>query len=389
MRALLTLLPATGSLRPLVPLARALREAGHDVAFCSSASFRADVDAHGFPHLAAGLDWHCSDPRYLEILCAAGGVDGLPPLRGVERLAWVTEHLFIGGAARRMLPDLLDVARDWGADLILRENLEYAGCTAAEALGLPHASFAASADGAQDQRRRFADALGRLRAAAGLPPDPDMPYRHLHLCASPPSFDPPDSERPATTTYVRHRDVLDATVPLPDWAADTGGRPLVLVSLGTVFHRTPGTYEAIVEALAGEPVVAGVALGADQDPARLGPLPPHVHVEPVLPLTRLLDYCAVLVTHGGFNSVKEASSRGVPMVVMPIASDQHLSAERCAALGLAETIAPDQRHADRIGKAVRAVLGDPAYRRAARRMADEMAALPPMEEAVRRLEELG
>ena len=76
------------------------------------------------------------------------------------------------------------------------------------------------------------------------------------------------------------------------------------------------------------------------------------------------------------------------MVIMPIASDQHLTAERCAALEVAESIAPDQRHADRVGKAVRAVLGDPAYSRAARRLAAEMAAQPPLEEAVRRLESL-
>jgi UDP:flavonoid glycosyltransferase YjiC (YdhE family) len=81
-------------------------------------------------------------------------------------------------------------------------------------------------------------------------------------------------------------------------------------------------------------------------------------------------------------------SRGILMVIMSIASDQHLSAERCAALGVAKTVAPDQRHVERVGKAVRAVLEDPAFTRSARRPAAEMAAQSPLEETVGRLESL-
>jgi N-glycosyltransferase len=39
-RVLFTLLPARGSLQPLLPVAAALRARGHDVALCSSARLR-------------------------------------------------------------------------------------------------------------------------------------------------------------------------------------------------------------------------------------------------------------------------------------------------------------------------------------------------------------
>jgi len=71
-----------------------------------------------------------------------------------------------------MLPDLAGLARAWSADIIVRESLEFAGCTAAEALGLPHASIAAAADSALDRRRELARPLAPLRDQAGLPPDP-------------------------------------------------------------------------------------------------------------------------------------------------------------------------------------------------------------------------
>jgi UDP:flavonoid glycosyltransferase YjiC (YdhE family) len=57
MRVLFTLLPALGSLQPLIPLAQALAAGGHQVAWCSAASFRADTEQTGFPFFSAGLDF--------------------------------------------------------------------------------------------------------------------------------------------------------------------------------------------------------------------------------------------------------------------------------------------------------------------------------------------
>ena len=61
MRALFTFQPGMGMFRPLVPLARALDDAGHEVAFASAASFRPQVEACGFEMFPAGLDWINAD----------------------------------------------------------------------------------------------------------------------------------------------------------------------------------------------------------------------------------------------------------------------------------------------------------------------------------------
>ena len=67
------MLPARGSLQPLLPVAAALQARGHDVALCSSPRLREEVEAHGLPFLPAGLDWHVSDPGYIDVLCQAAG----------------------------------------------------------------------------------------------------------------------------------------------------------------------------------------------------------------------------------------------------------------------------------------------------------------------------
>jgi UDP:flavonoid glycosyltransferase YjiC (YdhE family) len=96
----------------------------------------------------------------------------------------------------------------------------------------------------------------------------------------------------------------------------------------------------------------------------------------------------LLVSHGGFNSVKEALAEGVPLVILPIAGDQPYCARRCQALGVGRVIGPADRNATVIRAAVRTVLGDPCYREQARHMRDEVCALPPVAAAVTALEQV-
>ena len=390
MRVLVTTIPGTGPLHGMLPVVDALRAGGHDVLCCSAEPFRDEVEARGLTFAATGLRWHTSWPTYIDDLGAAAGGRRLPAgLVGPERLAWVTANLFIAGAARAMLPDLLAVAAAWRPDLILREWFEFAGCVAAERLALPHASVADGADSALDQRHIVAAALDVLRADVGLPPDPagDAVYRHAHLCFGPARFDGPAAVHPATARWFRH-DTAGRPVAEPAWLAELPDRPTVLVSMGTVFHRTPGVYEAVLDGLRDEPVNVLVALGQDADPARLGPLPANVRVEPYLPIPAVLRRADVFVTHGGFNSVKEAVLAGVPMVVVPISADQPYAAARCADLGVGVAVGAGERTAGRIRAAVREVLAGATFRRESARLRTEMLALPPAAEAVRLLEGL-
>jgi UDP:flavonoid glycosyltransferase YjiC (YdhE family) len=390
MRVLFTLLPGTGTLRPLLPLAHALRERGHEVALCSSPALRPAVEREGLRFFAAGLDWDTSDPRYIEVLCAAAGGLTFPALTGMARLRWVTNELFIGAAARRMLPDVVRIAEGWAADLVVRQSLEYSGCIAAERLRLPHASVADAANSALDLRHEVTASLDRLRRSVGLPPDPggEMVYRYLHLCFTPPRFDGPEAVFAPTAHFLRHTNPTLAGEQPPPWLAEMESRPTVLVSMGTVFHRTAGIYEAVLEGLRDEPVNLLVAAGFDEDPGRFGPQPPHVRVESYLPVAALLPRCELFVTHGGFNSVKESLAAGVPMVVIPISADQPYSAQRCADLGVGVALGPEERSPAEIRRAARTVRDDRGFARRAEEMQRDMAALPGPDHAVSLLETL-
>jgi N-glycosyltransferase len=102
----------------------------------------------------------------------------------------------------------------------------------------------------------------------------------------------------------------------------------------------------------------------------------------------LLPHCAVFVTHAGFNSVKESMIAGIPMVAIPSTADQPYCADRCAALGVAEIIAPDRRKPDVVRAATLRVLGNSSYRAKAIEFRRQMLALPGHDHMVEFLERL-
>ncbi len=389
MRTLFTVQPSIGHLHPLIPVANALAAAGHEVAICSATSFRCEVEAFGLTHIDAGLDWLAED------MSTWGAFPAMPP-PGPQFAAFVVT-VFAGITTERIVPDLLAIAGDWEPDLIVREGMEYGGCIVAELQGIAHASVAGNGYAAVDSpqvryfpgiRSLVAEAMGHHRARFGLPPDPNvlMPYRYLHLCFTPPQWDGIDVPRPANSHFLRHTDTLRPGAQLPAWVRQVPDRPTVYASLGTVFNKTPGVLEAIIQGLREEPVNLIVTIGSDQDPARFGPQPPNVHLVTSLPQPQLLPRCQLVVTHGGFNSVKECLSAGVPMVVVPITADQPYNAERCAAHGVARVVATGGRTAEAIREAARDVLTDPCYRQNTRRVQEQMHALPGPTHVVKLLE---
>jgi N-glycosyltransferase len=212
------------------------------------------------------------------------------------------------------------------------------------------------------------------------------PFKYLHLCFMPERWDRPGLPAPENTHYARHISVERPGDVLPDWAHDLSRRPTVYAALGTIAHAMPGVFELILEALADEDVELVLAVG--QDPSTFGPQPPNVHLEQYVPQTQLLRHCDVFISHGGFNSVKEALDCGVPLVIVPIMSDEPYSAERSAALGVGRAIAPAERTPAAMRDAVRAVFSDRSYRASAQELSAEMHALPGPKRVVELLTDL-
>lgn len=148
--------------------------------------------------------------------------------------------------------------------------------------------------------------------------------------------------------------------PGADWQP-AGDRPVIAVSLGTVFNRQPAVFRRCLDALAGLGGQVVAALGG-LDPASLGPLPPNAEVHGYLPLPQLLRHADVLVGHAGMRSTMEALSLGVPIAAMPQMPEQRVTAGRLADLGLGLCLELSEQTGEAVLAAVTRLLADTAVR---------------------------
>lgn len=144
-----------------------------------------------------------------------------------------------------------------------------------------------------------------------------------------------------------------------EWLA-ASDEPFVYVSFGSFLSVRGDVLARVLAALAGRRVA--VAIGS-ADRAELGDLPAEWLVREFLPQVRLLGEAATAVTHGGNNSVTEAMTHGVPLVVLPFSTDQFAGAAAIERVGFGEALDPNCASVAELAAAVERVLAPQAHAR--------------------------
>lgn len=116
----------------------------------------------------------------------------------------------------------------------------------------------------------------------------------------------------------------------PAWLTEID-RPIVLVTTSSEQQNDAGLVSAAVDALADDPVhvVATLPAGAPEGLADRAHVTVHRYVDHDLVLARAV--CAV--THGGMGGTQRALARGVPVCVVPFGRDQFEVARRAEVAG--------------------------------------------------------
>jgi UDP:flavonoid glycosyltransferase YjiC (YdhE family) len=379
-RILFTFAGGNGHLQPLLPIAHAAQDAGHEVAFAGQPVMSQMVEDAGHRFFATGGD-------------TFGARERLPLAElDAERERRDIRDGFIRRTGRERAALIRAVCAEWQPDLIVCEEIDFGGLVAAESLGLPHATVLVTAAGSLIRKESLAEPLDELRAEYGLPADPDvaMPGRFLVLSPFPPSFRDPAFPLPANAHSLRpHAGGPAKGEVAPAWLAGLSDRPTVYFTLGTVFNTESG--DLFPRALAGLtelPANLIVTTGPHIAPAEFGPQPANVHIEQYVTQSLILPRCDIVVSHGGSGSVMGALAHGLPMTLLPMGADQPQNADRSAALGVGRVLDVIRATSEDVRDTVSSVLTDPAYRRAAEGIRDEMLTLPGSEAAVPLLEAL-
>ena len=339
--------PALGHVLPLVPLATAAREAGHDVAVIGGAAIGPVLAAHGLGHVEAG-------PPNLPAVFAAIGADGLT---GPRLAVAVWSRGFAEVVGRPLAHALLALAQTWRPDLLVHDDSEQGTWIAAERLGIPHVALQATA-WRGSMLHLSAEPAGRLREELGLPPDPALVswHRFGFLATRPPGLLDPSDPLPASATPMRAIAVEDPGASVASWLeeAPAQGRRIA-VTLGTVApDRRAPLLSTILDGVGRMNAEVVVALGPGLDPASF--LPRRANV-------RLVSF-------------------------VPMAADQPANAAACLAAGAARVVEREAWTVPGIRSAVEAALADPSLGEAAGRLRSEIEAMPLPYEVLPRLEAL-
>ena len=170
----------------------------------------------------------------------------------------------------------------------------------------------------------------------------------------------------------------------PDFPFDQLGsdRPLLYISLGSIFTNQPEFYKQCFAAFADQPWQVILSIGKHIDLTTLGPVPENFLLSPYVPQLDILPRTRLFVTHAGTNSVMESMYFGVPMVLIPQQPEQQMHAQRVVDLGLGVMLDKGSVTASTLREAVERVAHDEAYRERSQRMQQSVRAAGGYQRAV-------
>ena len=389
-------------LLPLATLGTAWRDAGERVVVATGESTAGIVASFGFErvHLQLGKG---SNPGVIRAEEQQRGED--EALRGffAATRAGMVETLAYQASAR--LSDLMwepvRVGREVQAvvesvrpDAIIVDHLAFSARLALVAMGAPHADVVLghptalpvgaeaygfppvwpkdfAPDGAQlAELRRLCDQVSRrfttewnaalAELAPELPPVRDAFAEHGDLLLL--NY-PAELSDPERTKLLPPHDFLGSAVreepadaEVDAWLEDPS--PFVYVSFGSFLSERADVLARVVAALDRLGLRAAVALGS-ADRSVLGGIPDGWLAREFLPQVRLLASAKAAVTHGGNNSVTEAMTYGVPLLVLPFSTDQFAAAEAIERVRFGEALPPNTASIQDLAAGIQRVLDLP------------------------------
>ncbi|MFF1946139.1 nucleotide disphospho-sugar-binding domain-containing protein [Rhodococcus qingshengii] len=401
---------------PMVPLAWALRAAGHDVRVASQPELTDVITRAGLTAVPVGRDhllWQMVG-RILTPRVAAAAPElyqrtragQSPPFDLPTDPCEITNDYLqradieTAGVARivneTMIDDLVAYARYWRPNLVVWEPSTHAGAIAAEAVGAAHARFLWGPDHYSVVREHV---LTRLEKAApggltdwltgaaqrfGVQFDERLVIGGVTLDQQPPVLRFRGTGRYLAVRHVPYGGVAS----VPNWLQRAPQRPRIALTLGvSATERFDGYRVSVADllnALGGvDAEIVATVSGVDPNA-----LPPNVRVVGFAPLHALLSSCSAVIHHGGAGTVACSGLLGLPQMIIPDQGDGEFVAARLAAHGSALTATPSATTGTVVAEAARRLLAEPAVSERAADLRSEVLRMPTPTSVVAELEAL-
>ncbi|MYR32457.1 activator-dependent family glycosyltransferase [Nocardiopsis alba] len=400
MRMVVATIAERTDLLNLVPLAWALRSAGHEVVVASQPELAGAVSAAGLPFAPVGRDhgfW-----RMMRAYSLLGVLEKDTPPFGMadapeHEVTW--DYLIEG--YRRVVPhwwrmvndsmadDLVDLCRTWKPDLVVWDPVTFCAPVAARAAGAAHVRYIWGVDTLARVRGLFLrrmeeqvpevreDPLGEwlsgLAARYGVGFDEELVVGQATIDQVPDVLRIPVDGR-LGVRYLGMRFVpYNGRAVVPDWLRRPAEGRRLCLTLGTSATDRFGGYTLplgeVLEALGqvDAEVVATVPLKARQD---LGTVPSNVRLVDYVPLHALAATSTATINHGGTGTVWTGLVHGLPQLFVPRPTfDEPMLARLIQGQGAGLVVEPDP---DEILRASERVLTEPALAERATLLREQM-----------------
>lgn len=416
MQVLITSLPASGHVHPLIAVAQALQKAGHSVTFASGQQYQAQLEEIGL----RAVPLHYPPEGYAQALAAFS-----KPLPRFPHIIWDRPQRGFFTFLPELTEQVIHILQNDPFDVMLTDFNFYAGPIVAEACGIPYATFCAIVNalpsrdtptfGAKMGWRpaghplrlvwhltRWGSrwylgwddrAVNQVRRQYGLP-KVDFPiwYPSPYLFVAPTTeaYEYPRRDLPPQAVYVgpvisTQRGDIEEDFEW-DWL-EKDDRPTLYVSLGTVV-RYLRIFKMVIELAAGANWKAVLAVGKGVDLGQFGTVPENILLKNYVPQHRLLPKVAAVISHGGNNTVTETLLHGKPLIVIPITGDQPESAGRVVKCGAGLRLDVYRLRRQQLGRAIERILTEAAFKTAAEQVQADYQKCHGAETIVRLLERL-
>lgn len=385
--------PGTSHVTGLASAGRELQQRGHRVAIFNILDVESTARGAGMHFVPLGAQKHPlgSFQKFSE---------RLTELKGLAALRYGLE---IAGAEIEMLLDEAPPAlRAAGITALLVDQGQPAGSTLAELLGIPFITICnappANSDPrvpptvtgwsygehwAAQARNRAAyfvfdrmlsplkRKINRFRKAKNL-----KPLRSLEESFSPfgiiaqqtSDFDFPRQSLPPHFHYIGlFKRTTSESVPFP--FERLNGKPLIYASFGTVLTARPEVFRALAQAAQDLDAQLAISLGGRAAPSDYPDLPGDPIVVRYAPQTAVLQRSALTFCHAGNNTVLESLASGVPVLALPMFSDQPGVAARLVRSGAGQSIRLKDLNRSSLAAVCERLLRDTRYRQNAERIA--------------------
>jgi MGT family glycosyltransferase len=385
-------IPTTGHVDPTLPLAAGLVQQGHEVTYYLAKGYQDRVVATG----AEYRDTPEVEGGYFDAVSRQ-----FNPLRLATQLLETTH---------KILPELISQLEQDRPDVVIYDSMCPWGRLVAKTMNIPAAASMSLVNVPPSYLfkagqiftplkllprflpwlRPFRQAASRLNKTYAL----DTPSLitvinwpgDLNICYTSREIYPQSDKLDDSYVFIGPPiNVSQSEIAFPYDQLDPD-RPIIYISLGTVFNNNPDFFQNCISAFRNSPYQVVMTLGRRIPVKRLGEIPPNFIVRDYVPQLEILKRADLFITHGGVNSIHQGLYFGVPLLLVPQQLEQALVAARLAELGVGEMIR--QPAVNKIQDTADRILKNPEYKRRANHLSSTLNSAGGIPRAISAIETL-